>query len=183
MVNTGELYVSSGTELAVVDDVYNTLSGDLINDGELFVYADFSNEGLVDFLNGGSNVSFMGGVHQLLRTSELNYIRFSNVLFNNGLGFDLYGELRVDGEVSFIDGVVGGDNGLLILGEGSSSTGASNDSHVAGKVMKVGNKGFEYPIGIGGDIGPLILEVIMVCCLSSLWNICLKTLVKTTRWT
>ena len=48
-VNHGELVISDQTTLSLFSDFENSESDTLINDGELFAYLDFTNNGMVDF--------------------------------------------------------------------------------------------------------------------------------------
>lgn len=157
IVNMGQLYVSSGTGVSLGPGFRNMAPGDFINDGISYVYGDFTNDGLVDFIDGVSEVRFIADVPQAIEGSVEGYTRFSNVHFDNVGGFLLGGEVRVSETAYFNRGVVDGEGGLLFE-DGSGFIGGSDGSHVAARAIKSGNGSFEFPVGDGGYYRPAILS-------------------------
>ena len=152
-VNTGKFYVAPGTTLSTLDDFENTSSASLYNDGNIYFYANFSNNGLLDYYEGNGMTRFVGFSNQLLTGQGTNY--FWNVLFDNDSAdspFQLEAAINADGEVHFRDGIVNNRNygGRFTFGKSATSGEATNNSHVDGPVEKLGNSDFEYPIGHNG---------------------------------
>nr|WP_321412596.1 gliding motility-associated C-terminal domain-containing protein [uncultured Allomuricauda sp.] len=156
-VNTGNLYVSADTDFFLGMNFQNTGQADFINDGRLYVYGDFVNQGLVDFIDDGAEVHFSGSSPQNIQGSDVNYLRFSKIYFENGDGFHHEGEVRVAEMAYFDEGVIDGE-GVLLFEEGASVAGASQVSHADLEVYKEGGNAFEFPVGDAGYYRPLLLE-------------------------
>lgn len=155
-INTGILQISSGTQMSTVQKLDNKVSGDLINDGELFIYNHLNNDGVVTYSAGNTN-----GMMRMLGSSGNQDITGSiplelfNVEFNNSSAqpaFHLAGEIRVSGIADFNQGIIDNDsyNGLVVFENASNYTNVDNASHVNGVVQKNGDEPFIYPTGDGG---------------------------------
>lgn len=160
-VNTGELIVKSNTELSSVANFNNAPTGSLINDGILYVYSNFNNDGLVIFtpiLNTGyTYFKGLSGVQTISGTivSELNNVRFENNFAQPA--FLLSGDISVAGVSDFFYGIVDNANnpGAFIFEKNASHENASDDSYVAGYAERAENNSFEFPVGDGGFFRPL----------------------------
>lgn len=151
--NTGTLYVSPQTVFSTIDDFANTPSGEFFNDGDAFIYADFSNDGLVDFYQETGTTRFIGSTIQQITGSELS--AFYNIVFDNysnEVPFHLSGEIGVFGQANFQQGIVDVDNymGSFLFDTQASHQNTSDNSHVDGAVEKYGDTDFIYPIGDKG---------------------------------
>lgn len=149
-VNMGEVMVTNGTIFSTVSDFDNTISGVFINDGDVYVYSNWNNDGMVDFLGNTGLTRYIGNNIQLISGSETSY--FYNTLFNNGsepYAFQLSGTISIGNESSFNTGIVDNDNfgGNFIFEQNARHRLTSNDSHVDGSVIKIGDNSFSYPIG------------------------------------
>lgn len=155
-VNTGELVITPGTQVSTLGDFDNRESGDLINDGEFFVYGNFNNDGLVSFTAGqASGKTLFTGLYGVQSISGLMPSDFFNVLFDNPAvqpSFNLSGDINIYGKAGFKDGIVDGDayGGLVTFQQGASHKLVSDDSFVDGQVRKIGDEAFDYPVGDGG---------------------------------
>lgn len=152
-VNTGELYVSPGTEFSTLGDFENTETGSLYNDGVGYFYAHFYNDGLVDHYQDSGVNRFVGFLPQTIGGQGTTY--FWGITFKNEAAetpFFLEADITAEGEVDFIDGIIDNRNygGNFIFGEMAGYTEVSNNSHVDGPVRKTGDADFEYPIGNKG---------------------------------
>lgn len=153
-VNTGELAIMQGTQVSTHFDLVNEASADFINDGELYVYKNFHNEGLFTFTPGeNGRVSFEGTATQQLSGAMPS--EFFNVSFNNTSAqpaFDLTGDVRVFGNADFLSGIIKNtaSGGQLTFKPQSTHTNVDNNSHVQGPVLKEGDEAFTYPVGDGG---------------------------------
>lgn len=151
--NTGTLYVSPGTEFSTVEDFKNTTSGEFHNDGESFIYANFNNNGVVDFYQQTGTTLFIGKLPQLISGNEESF--FYNLYFDNQSGpapFHLSGSISTLGTTDFRNGIVDIDNygGRFTFIDDADHVNTSDFSHVDGPVEKYGNTDFIYPIGDAG---------------------------------
>ncbi|SEP66381.1 gliding motility-associated C-terminal domain-containing protein [Flavobacterium urocaniciphilum] len=151
-VNTGIFNISPQTVVSTVQELNNTASGDFINDGDLYVYSHYNNDGLVSFTSGSTTgITRMKGFNfQNLSGSipmEWFDAEFNNI--NIQPAFHLSNQVNIFGQVAFLQGIVNDDNygGLLVFEDNATHTNVSNVSHVDGYVEKKGNDAFVYPIG------------------------------------
>ncbi|WPR77761.1 gliding motility-associated C-terminal domain-containing protein [Algoriphagus sp. NG3] len=154
-VNMGQMSIKSGTVMSTHFDLDNKASGRLVNDGDLYLYAHYNNDGEVTFTEGEEgNTRFVGkyGVQHIMgsQLSRLNHVLFNNTQDQNA--FHLFGDISVSGTSRFVEGIVLGDGngGLMIFENEGGHESVSDQSHVDGYVSKVGNRAFDYPIGDGG---------------------------------
>jgi gliding motility-associated-like protein len=152
-INTGTLYIGSGTQMSSVAILDNKVSGDLVNDGELFVYSHYNNDGLVTFTTGNTTgITRMRGMFSYQNVSGNSPMEWNNVEFNNSKAqpaFHLSNRLSIYGKANFYQGIVDDDayGGLVVFENGSNHKNTSNESFVDGQVRKNGNDAFVYPIG------------------------------------
>jgi gliding motility-associated-like protein len=159
-VNTGEISILSGTELATVADFDNKPTGDFINDGQFIVYSNYNNDGLVTFSPKATTglTYFKGSIAtQTISGSELS--EFNNVRFENRMfqpAFLLSGAISVYGVSDFNKGIISNNNlgGTFTFEPDATPANANDDSYVDGYVERNGNNKFEFPIGDGGFYRP-----------------------------
>ena len=154
-VNMGQMRIKSGTVVSSHFDLDNRESGRLINDGDLYLYANYNNDGEVTFTGGEEGVTrFVGkyGIQQIMgaQLSRLNNVLFQNTQVKNA--FHLFGDISVSGVSRFVEGVVlaDGNGGLMLFEEGGNHEITSDNSYVDGYVSKKGNESFVFPVGDGG---------------------------------
>ena len=152
-VNTGQVVITSGTIFSTVADFNNTATGSFVNDGDAYIYGNWNNDGVVDFLEPTGLTRYVGENTQLISGSEYSYLY--NALFNNASAqpaFNLSGAISVANESAYRLGIVDNDNfgGTFQFEQDAYHVFTSNDSHVDGAVEKVGDNPFEYPIGDAG---------------------------------
>lgn len=151
-VNIGELTVAPGTLFSTLEAFDNTPSGQFMNDGDVYVYDHFNNDGMVDYDNDGLT-RFVGAQHQVISGDQVSYLH--NVLFDNAAdqpAFGLSGDIDIANECEFSLGIVDNDTygGTVTFGQSAYHMGTDHDSHVDGHVIKIGAMAFGYPIGDGG---------------------------------
>jgi gliding motility-associated-like protein len=154
VTNTGSLYINSNTEVSSLQEINNTEEGDLINDGELLLYNHFINSGIVSFSpNKTTGTTRFVGTSNYQNIAGIIPMDWYNVVFNNTsnttLPLPLLGQVNIFGNANFIKGIVDSstNDGKIIFENGATTTNASDDSHVEGNVLKVGNEAFDFPIG------------------------------------
>ncbi|GGF20258.1 T9SS type B sorting domain-containing protein [Echinicola rosea] len=154
--NHGVMTIAEGTTVSTLFPLENKVEGSIVNDGDLYVYSHFKNDGEVTFTKGGNAgmTRFIGlsGIQEITgsQIAELN-----DVVFDNGhdqYAFHLGGVLSVAGNGDFRRGIVQGDGygGLIIFENGATHSNVSDDSHVDGVIQKSGNEDFICPIGDKG---------------------------------
>lgn len=152
-INTGTLYVESGTQMSTVQALDNKVSGDLINDGELFIYSHYNNDGLVTFSTGKTTgITRMRGLLGFQEISGSMPMEWYNAEFKNSTvqpAFHLSNEVRISGTANFQQGIVDDATygGLVVFENTSSHTNVGDESYVDGQVRKNGNDAFVLPIG------------------------------------
>lgn len=150
-VNVGELSIAPNTPFSTVSDFDNKVSGDVLNDGNLYVYSNFKNDGLFTFTDSSNGKSFfIGNKSQLIDGNAIS--DFQNIEFNNTSSkfpFLLKTTLVINKEALFRNGIVDGSNdaGIMIFNENAFHSETSNLSFVDGRVEKKGIAKFEFPIG------------------------------------
>lgn len=153
-INTGDLSVSSGTEVSTFFDFKNESSGNVLNDGDFYFYGHYQNEGLFSYTTNSTTgyvvfEGLMGGMQNIKGTSPSN---FYDVLFNKAGGehaFHLTNDIAHAGTVNFTNGVVLMDKpngGAFVFLKGANHINVKDRSHVNGEVTKIGDEGFKYPI-------------------------------------
>jgi hypothetical protein len=150
-VNIGELSITPNTQFSTLFNFDNKPSGDVLNDGNFYVYANFKNDGLITFTNTANGTTFFTGPQiQLIEGGEIAH--FQNIVFDNISAiapFQLSTTIHVAKNSAFKNGIVDADsfNGKMVFEENAFHSDASNLSFVDGKVENLGNLEFEFPVG------------------------------------
>lgn len=151
--NLGDLYITAGTILSSVTLLDNKDNGNLINDGDLYLYDHYNNDGLVSFSSDSkSGVTHMVGSRGYQNISGNVPMEWYDAEFSNNAAqpaFHLSNQISIYGTSNFQYGIVD-DNlykGLIIFEKGSNAINASDASHVSGFVQKNGESDFKFPIG------------------------------------
>ena len=151
--NQGTLYVSDGTEFSVVERFDNLDSGSFFNDGDVYIYSHFNNDGIIDFYQNTGLTRFIGRSNQTLSGTKVSYLYdayFNNT--SNTVPFEVSGSIDISGEADLYSGILDNDNfgGEITFNTEAFHINTSDYSHVDGPVNKLGNREFTYPIGDGG---------------------------------
>lgn len=157
-VNEGNFSVGPATEVSTYFDFTNRSAGNVINDGEMYFYGHYENEGLFSYTTNRTTgyVVFEGlmpGMQHIKGTSPSS---FYDALFNkagNEHSFHLTNDIANAGTVNFTNGIVLMDKangGAFVFLKGAGHINVKDRSHVNGEVTKIGNEAFKYPIGDGG---------------------------------
>lgn len=150
-VNTGELSIAANTQFSTIFDLENKTSGDFLNDGNLYAYANFKNDGLFTYSDSENGKTFfIGNKEQLI--DGLSISHFQNIEFNNTsdvMPFRLAATIVVNKQAVFKNGIIDASNdiGKMVFNENAFYSEASNLSFVDGRVEKKGSQKFEFPIG------------------------------------
>lgn len=155
--NTGILTISPNTIMSTVQLLDNKTTGDIINDGDLYVYSHYNNDGLVSFSSGSTTgMTRMRGIVGFQNISGSVPMEWYNAEFNNANiqpAFHQSNIVSIFGEADFQTGIVDNDNhgGLLIFSDNANHINVDDVSHVDGYVQKNGDDAFRFPIGDGGQ--------------------------------
>lgn len=157
-VNKGLFSTKNGTQFSTYFDFKNQESGNVINDGEMHFYGDYSNSGLFSYSTNKTTgyVVFEGKNQSHQKISGDSPSFFYDVLFNklgNDYAFHLTNEVETYGTVNLHEGVVYVDKtagGSFVFLQGAQHINTSNKSHIDGEVVKIGKESFKYPIGDSG---------------------------------
>ena len=135
----------------IVLESYATLS--VINEGGLLVYGDFLIDG--NFHPGDGSVSFNGAGN---RNIKGNQVVFNNLIINLSNpedGVDLMSNISIAYETIFIRGKIRTYNQEVIYLLGSDTRKGNSESFIDGRVRKIGNTEFHFPIGTGNIYAPV----------------------------
>lgn len=151
MVNTGDVKVDKNTIMSVYMDYNNKSTGQLVNDGNIHVFQNWTNDGVVTYTNSENGKTFFTG-NQDQRIDGTVTANFQNLLFDNLSGlipFQLATSIAVNKKAEFLNGILDADsyNGLMIFNQNAVHSNTSDLSFVDGKVQKLGQAAFEYPVG------------------------------------
>lgn len=150
-VNKEEVKVNKGTLLSVYMDYDNNPSGTFTNDGEVYFFENWMNNGTVDYSASENGKTFFEGTQE--QKMEGNVIsNFQNLIFDNLTSlvpFQLKTTVTVGKNSDFQHGIInaGDFNGKMIFNETAVHTNAGDQSFVDGMVTKNGDAMFEFPVG------------------------------------
>ncbi|MHC5202447.1 gliding motility-associated C-terminal domain-containing protein [Myroides sp. LJL119] len=165
MVNIAPKAVFSSKSAFVI-----TESGRVLNGGKTFFYNNYHNQGI--FTSYGKQAqSYFTRTDNILSEISGNAVsEFLNITWDNNTpdkAFDLKSNIEVYGRMVFKDGIVYVDNskehgsslskGMITVFNLSSAHGASDKSYVNGKMEKIGNKSYQFPVGNKGIYRPLTI--------------------------
>jgi len=151
--NIGELVILPNSIMGIGDQFINGEEADIENNGELHLASNYLNE--------GSHYSSTGSLH--LVGSELQLVNGTTdiilndlILSNSGSGVDLNGTVRVNGTMTFNNGVFEVDTilGTLYFEEDANQSSAWDGSYVQGLQFKNGSNSFIFPCGDSGIYRP-----------------------------
>lgn len=150
-VNNENVKVEKNTILSVYMDYDNKVTGQFVNDGNVHIFQNWTNDGIVTFTaSENGKTHFTGDQGQRIEGAAV--ANFQNVLFNNLsdlVPFQLAKDITVNKKAEFINGIIDAAtyDTKMIFNENAVHSNASDASFVDGKVQKLGSAVFEYPVG------------------------------------
>ncbi len=149
-VNLGKLTIDEGAIFSTLQSFDNQANAELYNDGQLYLYSNFHNDGIVDYLGTTGTTFFVGTHSQLIDGANTAY--FYNVYFDNSSNpapFHIDGDIDIGGQADFTQGIVDNTNyaGKIVFSGTSTTINTADVSHVFGPVFRAGGQPFTYPIG------------------------------------
>lgn len=176
-VNKGEMSVNPSTLVSAHFRFENTVGANAQNNGNFHFFADYKNDGTFSFntakLSGAKPfVHFVGGneTHQTPNIQDIqgtSTSEFYNVVFQKeGLrdkamgskrSFIMTNPVTITGASYMENGIVQmkkDQGGSITYLQGAIHDGTSDESHIHGEVIKIGDEEFTYPIGKGNFFRP-----------------------------
>lgn len=148
---------TSGGILKINGDASIMSGTQFTNHGDLKITGNLTNNAGSGVVSGGK-LSFNGASAQTINGST-PFIAAD--VINNSAGVIISTSLRIDGELTFTNGIVQATNTSepLIIGSTGAVTAASSSSHVNGYVQKEGIGSFTFPIGNGTNYQPIMTNL------------------------
>lgn len=147
VTNFGNLQIYTGTTVTSFGNLANNSTGVLINNGDLYLRANITND-QASMSAGAGTLYLDGGSAQILNGAQ-TFSTF-RLVTNNTAGITLNNNLRVTDLHTFTNGVITTSaTNFMVYEAGSSYTGDADARHVNGWVKKLGSTSFAYPIGNG----------------------------------
>lgn len=149
--NSGEVNVKDNTIMSVDMNYINATSGNFINDGNVYIFQNWKNNGTVSYSVPSAGTTLFRGTQQQLiegdKTSNLQNVIFENL--SDLVPFDLKTIIAVGNNSNFKNGIINAryDDARMIFNETASHSNAKDLSFVDGKVQKNGKAAFEFPVG------------------------------------
>ncbi len=142
-------YISNGGIVQVNGSLTNTTNSNLINDGILIVTGNVTNNQLMTTANTGKLI--LNGTNPQSINGTLTYFANDVEINNSNASITITNELKIDGNCTFLDGIITAPNASepFWFTTSGTYTGVADNSHVNGYVVKEGNGNFTYPVGDG----------------------------------
>ncbi|WP_375586901.1 gliding motility-associated C-terminal domain-containing protein [Flagellimonas aurea] len=148
--NTGMLTILPGTEVSVLDNLENTTSALLYNDGQLYLSGNTLNEGDWTYSWDTGTTHYVGQVDQFSTGSQM-YELYNTVFNMTGDSREVIVDATwsLNGNSNFINGIVQNrtEGGIVVFENGATHNGGSDASFLDGTALKAGNEAFDFPIG------------------------------------
>lgn len=149
IVNRGNKTLSSTEKEAFFINFSN--SGTFLQNGTLYINGNYTDNGQTSFEGNTGTSHWIGTVRQVIDGSGST--GFYNMEFNNASHTTLSKDVSVFGKTTFVNGIIYGDapnGGTFIYEKDATYTGVSDARHIDGRVRKVGNTSFRFPVGDEG---------------------------------
>lgn len=151
IANTGTMHISEGTDVGMLNDVTNTTTGVITNNGNLHLHKSLTNNGTVNFTpntNTGLTIFKGNEVQNISGTGTTLFYSVNTLNTAADASIQLSKEIKVYGNANLTDGVINElANGLAVFQNKATHSNTSDDSFIDGKVHKQGNEAFTFPIG------------------------------------
>lgn len=150
-LNQGDVKVTNGTIVSVYLDYNNTASGNFINDGDVHIFENWNNDGIVSYTpSENGKTYFTGTTEQIIEGTKQS--DFQDVIFNNqstAVPFHLATTITVGKLANFTKGIINAEDydGLVVFKKDAFHANAGNQSFVDGWTENDVDEPFEFPVG------------------------------------
>lgn len=162
VTNVGELTILENTEVVVQNDLINEASGSVLQNGELFLNQNFTNNGQFSFVlptdTNQAITYFTGATIQKITSAQMS--DFYNLAFQNTvntIAYDLNGKISIHNKASFDLGILQSNlagNEIKFTIDAIAEN-MSDMSFVEGEVFKEGDNEFVFPTGANTYYRPI----------------------------
>lgn len=160
--NSGVFYIGPGTIVSSKFNLENVDVGNFENNGELFLFNNFHNDGNFSYAPGltTGKVYFEKEGDKVLITGGENPTFFNDVVFNSEKGIELQNAISIAGQSDFERGHVVVNvplSGTITYFDKAVIKGVDDQKHVVGPVEREGKVEREMPVGDGLHYRPITL--------------------------
>jgi hypothetical protein len=153
--NGGKLKIFPGANFSVFGNFQNESSAELINDGNIFIRGNLSNN--QPSMSPGSGILYLNGTAaQAINGTQV--FKTFNLNTNNAAGLTLNNNLSVSGAHVFTSGNIASSANFLVYESGSSYSGANDGKSVIGWVRKIGATNFIFPVGSASHLRSIAIS-------------------------
>lgn len=153
-ITQGKLYVKENSVVTIKSDVLN--NGYFAQEGTLALSGNWKNNNT--YYSEHGTISLTGTQFQIF---DHNDQAVHNLLINNGENVRFTSNLKINGKLKLIRGIITPDLGVqLVLTEKAIIEGGSADAYVGGQLFHTGLGNKFYPIGKHGQYAPVTLTQI-----------------------
>ena len=145
-INTGSLYISTGSDIFYAGGNFTNTSTLLRNNGQLYVKGNLTNNQTPAII--GTGTLYLNGTAAQTVGGTASFKTFNLNTNNTSGGIDITTNLSVSGTHTFTSGLITtAASRYLIYEDNATNTGASDAAHVNGWVKKLGDDNFTFPVG------------------------------------
>lgn len=150
-LNQGDVRVTNSTIVSVYFDYNNATSGNFINDGDVHIFENWNNDGIVSYTpSENGKTYFTGTTEQIIEGTKQS--NFQNVIFNNqstAVPFHLATTITVGKLADFTKGIINAEDydGLVVFKKDAFHANVGNQSFVDGWTENDVDEPFEFPVG------------------------------------
>jgi len=139
----------------------NELDVDITNDFEVELQGNWDNDG--NFIPQEGTVNLTGTSTQTITSGGTEETFYNLIAANSsGGGIVLEDDISISNLLTFTNGIIyegSGTNELVTIEDGATVTGASDASHVDGRIEKIGSIAFDFPVGKNNLYRPISIGI------------------------
>ena len=157
IVNSGNLQIHTGANMAAFVNFTNSSTAGLVNNGTFHLRGNVTNNRAS--MNPGTGVTILNGTAaQTVNGSEP--FRVYNITTDNSNGITLNNDLSVNAAHTFTAGVIHSSSApnYLIYENGATYSGSADNAHVNGWVKRTGTTNFIFPVGNATFLRPIAVN-------------------------
>lgn len=155
-VNNGYTYIDTNTIINITH-LRNNASGKVDLQGTLNLTGSIVNNSSTNVFEGEGYVNLIGSNQQEIKGN--NSVTFPNVKFHNSGHFDILVNIQIDISANLLDGILFiDDSKQMTFDTDAIYSGSGANAYVDGKVTKIGNSDFIFPVGDNGKFARIAVS-------------------------